>query len=143
MCFCVFFFSVGRYTFRSDSYFLSPFYHGDPSLEYEEFFGAGIDGVFSDFADQAVTARNGFLFANLARFSTSFYTTARLTSCSTEPVDCDEPAPVPLWATITLVIISFILGVVLWPAVQYVRKKCTGQGDYHINLEDDDYNSVH
>jgi glycerophosphoryl diester phosphodiesterase len=48
---------VHPYTFRSDGLFLAPRYHGDPELEYDQFFSLGVDGVFSDFADVAVRAR--------------------------------------------------------------------------------------
>lgn len=45
------------YTFRSDEIFLAKAYKGQPALEYELFFGLGVDGVFSDFSDHAVRAR--------------------------------------------------------------------------------------
>ncbi|MEY4880247.1 MAG: hypothetical protein RJB62_1716 [Pseudomonadota bacterium] len=48
---------VHAYTFRSDARFLAAFYQGDPAREYKAFYAAGLDGVFSDFADAAVAAR--------------------------------------------------------------------------------------
>ncbi|MEI1374498.1 glycerophosphodiester phosphodiesterase [Nostoc sp. UHCC 0926] len=45
------------YTFRSDSYFLSPDYHGQPLREYEQFIKLGIDGYFTDFANFGYVAR--------------------------------------------------------------------------------------
>lgn len=49
---------VHPYTFRSDPAFLHPAYNGDPTAEYWQFFELGIDGVFSDFTDQAVAVRD-------------------------------------------------------------------------------------
>jgi len=48
---------VHTYTFRSEPATLAPEYHGDPQLEYQQFYALGIDGVFSDFADVALSAR--------------------------------------------------------------------------------------
>jgi glycerophosphoryl diester phosphodiesterase len=48
---------VHTYTFRSEPATLAPEYHGDPKLEYQQFYALGIDGVFSDFADVALSAR--------------------------------------------------------------------------------------
>lgn len=49
---------VHPYTFRSDPPFLAARYAGDPSAEYCAFFALGIDGVFSDFPDHALLARD-------------------------------------------------------------------------------------
>lgn len=49
---------VHPYTFRNDNYYLAPDYNGDPKREYKQFFRLGVDGVFSDFPDTAVAARN-------------------------------------------------------------------------------------
>ena len=49
---------VHTYTFRSEPATLAPEYHGDPKLEYRQFYSLGIDGVFSDFADVALKARD-------------------------------------------------------------------------------------
>lgn len=49
--------AVHAWTFRSDPPFLSAEYGGDAGREYERFFALGVDGVFSDFPDQAVAAR--------------------------------------------------------------------------------------
>lgn len=49
---------VHPYTFRSDSQYLAKEYQGDPLAEYVQFFDLGVDGVFSDFPDAAVKARN-------------------------------------------------------------------------------------
>lgn len=48
---------VHPYTFRSDSYFLSPSYEGDPLREYEQFIQIGVDGYFADFANDGAAAR--------------------------------------------------------------------------------------
>jgi glycerophosphoryl diester phosphodiesterase len=48
---------VHPWTFRSDGSFLAPEYAGDPEREYEQFFALGVDGLFSDFSDTAVGAR--------------------------------------------------------------------------------------
>ncbi len=49
---------VHPYTFRDEPEFLAPDYHLDPAKEYLQFFELGVDGVFSDFGDTAVRARN-------------------------------------------------------------------------------------
>ena len=48
---------VHPYTFRSDSYFLSPDYQGQPLKEYEQFIQLGIDGYFTDFANYGYAAK--------------------------------------------------------------------------------------
>ena len=48
---------VHTWTFRSEGIFLGKDYGNDPAAEYEQFYELGIDGVFSDFPDQAVKAR--------------------------------------------------------------------------------------
>ncbi len=48
---------VHLYTLRSDPYFLSPDYQGDPLREYEQFIQLGIDGYFTDFANDGSTAK--------------------------------------------------------------------------------------
>jgi glycerophosphoryl diester phosphodiesterase len=45
------------WTFRSEQAQLLPQYGGNPLNEYFEFYGLGVDGVFSDFPDTAVAAR--------------------------------------------------------------------------------------
>lgn len=49
---------VHTYTFRSEPATLAPEYRNDPQLEYRQFYQLGIDGVFSDFPDAALKARN-------------------------------------------------------------------------------------
>ncbi|MBW4639737.1 MAG: esterase-like activity of phytase family protein [Gloeocapsa sp. UFS-A4-WI-NPMV-4B04] len=44
---------VHAYTFRSDDFYLSPDYNGNPELEYEQFFSLGLDGLFTDFPGTA------------------------------------------------------------------------------------------
>ena len=53
---------VHPWTFRSDGTFLAPEYGGDPEREYAQFFELGVDGVFSDFSDAAVRARENLRF---------------------------------------------------------------------------------
>lgn len=52
---------VHPYTFRSDQEFLAPEYTSYAEKEYMQFYALGVDGVFSDFADQAVKAREKWL----------------------------------------------------------------------------------
>lgn len=40
---------VHPYTFRNEGVFLASDYNGNPELEYEQFFGLGVDGLFTDF----------------------------------------------------------------------------------------------
>lgn len=48
---------VHTYTFRSEPATLAPEYRNDPQLEFRQFYALGIDGVFSDFPDVALSAR--------------------------------------------------------------------------------------
>jgi len=48
---------VHPYTFRSEQRRLASDYAGNPAAEYLMFYELGVDGVFSDFADDAVAAR--------------------------------------------------------------------------------------
>jgi glycerophosphoryl diester phosphodiesterase len=48
---------VHTYTFRNEPTTLAPEYRGDPKMEYRQFYGLGIDGVFSDFSDVALAVR--------------------------------------------------------------------------------------
>ncbi len=52
---------VHVYTFRSEKKYLAGLYNGDPAAEYLAFYRAGVDGVFSDFANHAVAARTTYL----------------------------------------------------------------------------------
>ena len=52
---------VHPYTFRNEDQYLLKDYKGDPQNEYLEFYKLGVDGVFSDFADEAVNAKKNFL----------------------------------------------------------------------------------
>lgn len=49
---------VHTYTFRNEPGTLAPEYGNDPLREYQRFYELGIDGVFSDFSDTALKARN-------------------------------------------------------------------------------------
>lgn len=49
---------VHPYTFRNEPRRLASDYAGKPENEYLVFFAAGVDGLFSDFADTAVAARH-------------------------------------------------------------------------------------
>ena len=49
---------VHPYTFRREDFFLAPDYDGNAELEYEQFFALGVDGVFSDNPDIAVSVRD-------------------------------------------------------------------------------------
>ena len=51
---------VVPFTFRSDAKYLTATENGNPSIEYQQYFKLGVDGVFSDFTDHAVTARAEF-----------------------------------------------------------------------------------
>jgi len=48
---------VHTWTFRNEAGMLAADYGGDPRKEYIQFFGLGVDGVFSDFPDTAIEAR--------------------------------------------------------------------------------------
>jgi glycerophosphoryl diester phosphodiesterase len=52
---------VHVFTFRNERKYLAADYDGDPQQEYLKFFRLGVDGVFTDFAPTAVTARNAYL----------------------------------------------------------------------------------
>ncbi|MBI4961530.1 MAG: hypothetical protein HY915_18845 [Desulfovibrio sp.] len=52
---------VHLYTFRNEARYLAADYKGDPQAEYLQFFSLGVDGLFSDFPDTAVKAREAFL----------------------------------------------------------------------------------
>lgn len=52
---------VHTWTFRSEPRRLTATYAGDPLKEYQQFFELGVDGVFSDFPDTAVAARDAYL----------------------------------------------------------------------------------
>ncbi len=52
---------VHPYTFRSEEKYLLKEYNKDPQAEYLEFFALGVDGLFTDFADHAVRARETYL----------------------------------------------------------------------------------
>jgi glycerophosphoryl diester phosphodiesterase len=52
---------VHPFTFRNEVQYLHKDYQGDPQKEYLQFYELGVDGVFSDFAGQAVLARETFL----------------------------------------------------------------------------------
>jgi len=49
---------VHAWTFRNEERYLAPDYNGNPQAEYEQFFQLGVDGVFTDFPDVAVTVRD-------------------------------------------------------------------------------------
>ena len=51
---------VHLYTFRNEAKHLTSDDKGDPYNEYAAFFATGIDGLFSDYTDTAVAARNKF-----------------------------------------------------------------------------------
>ena len=48
---------VHAYTFRNEGRYLAFSYQGDPRAEYRQFFGLGVDGVFSEFPDVAIAER--------------------------------------------------------------------------------------
>jgi glycerophosphoryl diester phosphodiesterase len=50
---------VHAYTFRNEQPLLLSDYKGDPKAEYKRFYALGVDGLFSDFADTAIAARDG------------------------------------------------------------------------------------
>jgi len=51
---------VHSYTFRNEKKYLAGIYNGDPTAEFLAFFRAGIDGVFTDFANTGVAARTAY-----------------------------------------------------------------------------------
>lgn len=50
---------VVPFTFRNEARRLASDYKGDPKAEYKKFYDLGVDGVFTDFVDTAVAARDG------------------------------------------------------------------------------------
>lgn len=52
---------VHAYTFRNEKKYLAGIYKGDPVAEYLPYFRAGIDGVFTDFANTGFAARSAYL----------------------------------------------------------------------------------
>jgi len=52
---------VHVFTFRNENRRLASDYRGDPQVEYLQFFRLGVDGVFSEFPDTAVMAREVYL----------------------------------------------------------------------------------
>jgi len=52
---------VHVFTFRNEKRRLASNYRGDPQAEYLQFFRLGVDGVFSEFPDTAVAAREVYL----------------------------------------------------------------------------------
>jgi glycerophosphoryl diester phosphodiesterase len=48
---------VHAWTFRNEAHRLAADYKGNPISEYLKFYQLGVDGVFSDFSDTAITAR--------------------------------------------------------------------------------------
>lgn len=52
---------VHPYTFRNEAQYLLKDYQGDPQKEYLQFFELGVDGLFSDFPDQAILAKKTYL----------------------------------------------------------------------------------
>ncbi len=55
---------VHPYTFRNEQRRLASDYKGNPVSEYLAFYEAGVDGLFSDFADSAVVARSLWVLKN-------------------------------------------------------------------------------
>jgi glycerophosphoryl diester phosphodiesterase len=52
---------VHTYTFRNEKKYLAGSFGGDPVAEFLVYFRAGIDGVFTDFANTGVAARAAYL----------------------------------------------------------------------------------
>jgi len=52
---------VHVYTFRNEKKYLAGIFNGDPEAEFLNYFRAGVDGVFTDFAHTGVAARARFL----------------------------------------------------------------------------------
>jgi glycerophosphoryl diester phosphodiesterase len=52
---------VHAYTFRNEKRRLTADHGGDPKVEYLQYYRLGIDGLFSDFADTALQARETYL----------------------------------------------------------------------------------
>ena len=53
--------AIHTWTFRNEARRLAHDYQGNPTNEYLQFFRLGIDGVFSDFTDTAVAARQAYV----------------------------------------------------------------------------------
>lgn len=61
---------VHPYTFRNEATRMPSSYGGNPVKEYLKFYEAGVDGLFSDFADTAVAARVMFLLDTKPGYAT-------------------------------------------------------------------------
>jgi glycerophosphoryl diester phosphodiesterase len=72
---------VHPYTFRNEQRRLAAGYAGNPVNEYLRFYEAGVDGLFSDFADTAVAARVMFLLDTRPGYA----------RCLVEGRGCDTP----------------------------------------------------
>ncbi len=53
--------TVHTWTFRNEAKRLAFDYQKDPKAEYLQFYRLGVDGLFSDFADTAIAARDAYL----------------------------------------------------------------------------------
>lgn len=71
---------VHPYTFRNEQRRLAADYRGNPVNEYLRFYEAGVDGVFSDFADTALAARIMFLLDTKPGYA----------SCLVRGRDCED-----------------------------------------------------
>jgi len=52
---------VHPFTFRNENRYLASDWNGDAKNEYLAYYRLGADGVFTDFADTALTARSAYL----------------------------------------------------------------------------------
>lgn len=52
---------VHSFTFRNEGKYLAGIFKGDPIAEYQVYFKAGIDGIFTDFTNTGVEARTTYL----------------------------------------------------------------------------------
>jgi glycerophosphoryl diester phosphodiesterase len=52
---------VHAYTFRNEAKYLAGLFNGDPTAEFLTYYRAGVDGVFTDFANTGVAARAAYL----------------------------------------------------------------------------------
>ena len=52
---------VHAFTFRNEKKYLAASYAGDPRREYATFFALGLDGLFTDFANTGVAARDAYM----------------------------------------------------------------------------------
>jgi glycerophosphoryl diester phosphodiesterase len=130
---------VHLWTFRSDiPEFLAPVYHDNPQEEYQLFLHAGADGMFSDFADQAVFARDGYVMDHLPQYSQFFESMIESDNFQCAGSSTRGTVEAPIVVVVSLVM--FLLGMLALPCWQAARKRWLAYKmmQYHPHERGDD-----